>query len=119
MIRNRVVFGMSVAILALVLTGCPERKRIGDITSDPGRYANKEVTVVGRVTGHSYGALDKGVFEVDDGTGRIWVLSEHYGVPSKDTYVGVTGRVVPGLTFGGRNYATALRETKRRTSERR
>ena len=92
MTGSRVFFGVSIAVMALALTACPERTRVADITSDPGRYSDKEVTVVGRVTGHSYGALGKGVFEIDDGTGRIWVLAEEHGAPSKDSYVGVTGR---------------------------
>ena len=116
--NKRMVFGLSITMLALALTGCPERKSINDITSDPGRFHNKEVTVVGRVV-RSYGALDKGVFEIDDGTGRMWVFSEKHGVPSKDAYVGVSGRIVPGVTYAGRNYMTVLRETKRRTRENR
>jgi hypothetical protein len=114
--RNRIVLGVSIALLSIALTGCPERKRIADINSDPGRFFDKEVTVVGRVT-RSYGALGTGVFEIDDGTGRMWVFSEKYGVPSKDTYVGVSGKVIPGLTYNGRNYGTGMRETKRRTRE--
>jgi hypothetical protein len=114
--RNRVVMGLSIALLSIALTGCPERKKIGDITNDPGRYIDKEVTVVGRVT-RSYGALGTGVFEIDDGTGRMWVVSERYGVPSKDTQIGVSGKVIPGVTYGGRNYGTGLRETRRRTRE--
>jgi hypothetical protein len=113
---KRMILGISIALLSLALTGCPERKRIGEINADPGRYIDKEVTVVGRVT-RSYGALGTGVFEIDDGTGRMWVFSEKYGVPSKDTYVGVSGKVIPGLTYNGRNYGTGMRETKRRTRE--
>jgi hypothetical protein len=107
-----VFLSISVTLLALALTGCPERKRIADINSDPGRYFDKEVTVVGRVT-RSYGALGTGVFEIDDGTGRMWILSEKYGVPSKDMYIGVTGRVYNGLSWDGRNYGLGMRETKR------
>jgi hypothetical protein len=114
--NKRVFLGVSIAVLALALTGCPERKRIGDITADPGRFYNKEITVVGRVT-RSYGALGTGVFEIDDGTGRMWIFSDKYGVPSKDTYIGVSGTVIPGVTYGGRNYGTGMRETKRRTRE--
>lgn len=107
---------LSLALLltsAILLTACPQRTRVAEIVSDPGRFHNKEVTIAGRVS-HSYGALGQGIYEVDDGTGRIWVLAERYGVPSRDALVMVTGRVIPGLTFGGRNYATALRETRRR-----
>jgi hypothetical protein len=75
---------------------------------------NKEVTVAGTVT-HSFGLLGNGVYEVNDGTGSIWVLSQGYGVPSDGTKVGVTGTVVPTLEFGGKNYATGIRETRHRS----
>lgn len=114
--KTRVLLGVSLTLLALALTGCPSRKSIGEITSDPGRYYDKEVTVVGRVV-RSYGALNQGVFEIDDGTGRMWIYSDKYGVPSKDTYIGVSGKVIPGVTWSGRNYGTGMRETKRRTRE--
>jgi starvation-inducible outer membrane lipoprotein len=113
-VKGRVILGVSIALLALALTGCPERKRIAEINRDPGRYFDKEVTIVGRVT-RSYGALGQGAYEIDDGTGRMWVVTEKYGVPSKDAYVGVTGKVVSGITWGGRTFLTALRETRRRT----
>ena len=112
--KSRTLAGVSIALMSLALTACPERIRIGDITSDPGRFYNKEVTVAGRVN-RSYGALDKGVYEIDDGTGKIWIFTEKYGVPSKDGYVGVTGKVLPGVTYAGKNYVNVLHETRRRT----
>ena len=112
--RARTIAGLAIALMSLALTGCPERIRIGDITRDPARFFNREVTVAGRVN-LSYGAFDKGVYEIDDGTGRIWIFTEKYGVPSKDGYIGVTGKIVPGITYNGKNYATVLRETRRRT----
>ncbi|MBI4483237.1 MAG: hypothetical protein HY652_10135 [Acidobacteria bacterium] len=111
---GRVILAMSIALLAIVLTGCPDRQRIADITADPGRYYDKEVTIAGEVT-RSYGALGQGIYEIDDGTGHMWVFSGKYGVPSKEARVGATGRVIQGLTFAGTNYATVLRETRRRT----
>jgi hypothetical protein len=101
-----------ILMTGLALVSC-ERTKIGDITADPGRFANKEVAVAGRVT-NSIGALGTGIYEIDDGTGQLWILSETRGVPSKGTYVGVKGRVVPTLTFLGKNYATAMRESDRR-----
>ena len=95
--RGSIVFGVVIGAASLLMTGCPPRMRIAEINRDPGRYFNREVTVVGRVT-RSYGALGQGVYEIDDGTGRMWVLTEKYGVPGKDAYVGVTGKVYPGLT---------------------
>ena len=114
--KTSMLLGVSITLLALALTGCPERIRIGDIQNDPGRYFNKEVTVAGRVV-RSYGAFGQGVYEIDDGTGTLWVATEKYGVPSKDTYVGVTGRVIPGVTWSGRNYGNGMHETRRRTRE--
>ena len=112
--KARTLAGVSIVLMSLALTACPERIRIGDITRDPGRFYYREVTVAGRVN-RSYGALDKGVYEIDDGTGKIWIFTERYGVPSKDGYIGVTGKVIPGITYNGTNYATVLHETRRRT----
>src|SRR5437899_10215366 len=65
----------------IFLVGC-ETTKIGDINRDPGRYAGKDVAISGQAT-ESFGVLNEGAFEVDDGTGRIWVLSEGFGVPGK------------------------------------
>ena len=103
------------ALLAGVLAfaGCPSRTTIGKINADPQRYFDKEVGVVGRVT-DSYGVpFVGGAYEIDDGTGKIWVLTER-GAPSKGSQVGVKGRVVNGPVYKGRNLGTALRETDRR-----
>jgi hypothetical protein len=64
----------ALALLALTLgvAGCPERTTIRDVLRDPGHYRNKDVAIGGRVT-NSYGALGHGIFEIDDGTGRMWV----------------------------------------------
>jgi len=116
--KKNLVLGIFIALFSLALTGCPERIKIGDISNDPGRYYDREVTVAGKVV-RSWGAAGAGVYEIDDGTGKIYVATEKYGVPSKDTYVGVTGRVVPGVTWGGRNYGNGMHETRRRTRENR
>ena len=114
--KKSLFLGISIALFSLALTGCPERIKIGDISNDPGRYYDREVTVAGRVV-RSWGAAGAGVYEIDDGTGKIYVATEKYGVPSKDTYIGVTGRVIPGVTWGGRNYGNGMHETRRRSRE--
>lgn len=96
----------------LLLAGCPERTTIEHINRSPGHYAGKEVTIAGRVS-NSFGALGTGVFELQDETGRMWVFSERYGVPGRDARIAVTGRIQQGFTFGGRNFAVVLRESKR------
>src|SRR5882672_4444381 len=114
MIAKRASYFIVVLVLGLALVGC-ERTKIGDITSDPGRFMNKEVNVAGQVT-QSIGFLGKGIYQVDDGTGRVWVLAETRGVPSRGAKVGVKGRVTPTVTFMGVNYATVMRETDRRSA---
>ena len=104
---------LTISVLGLLLAAC-DRLKIGDITADPGRFNNKEVSVAGRVTSLSVGALNTGFYEIDDGTGKLFVLSSSRGAPSKDAYVGVKGTIMPTFTFLGRNYATVLRESDRR-----
>ena len=107
---------LSVLVLsaaALVMAGCPPRESIAKIERDPGRYAGKEISIAGRVT-TSFGAMGTGIFEIDDGTGRMWVFSERYGVPGRDAKIAVVGRLEQGVSMGGRHFALILRETERR-----
>ncbi|MND06170.1 hypothetical protein D3C83_273970 [compost metagenome] len=64
----------------------------------------------------SFGVLGMGAYEIDDGTGKLWVISEKRGVPSKGATVGVKGRVTPTVTFMGKNFATAMRESDRKAA---
>jgi hypothetical protein len=105
-----------VAILAgvLLLTACPSRTTISKINADPGRFYDKEVGIAGKVT-ESYGIpLLGGAYELDDDTGKIWVISKR-GVPSRGTRVGAKGRVQSGVTFGARSFGTVLIESERRS----
>src|SRR5918993_6013098 len=98
-----------------LLTACPSQTTISKINADPARYRNKEVVIVGTVR-DSYGALGQGAYEIDDGTGRLWVVTRR-GVPSRGARVGAKGRVYNGFNFGGRNYGTVLEETDRRAKD--
>jgi hypothetical protein len=95
----------------LLLTACPSQTTISKINADPARYRNKEVGIVGTVR-DSYGALGQGAYEIDDGTGRIWVVTQR-GVPSRGARVGAKGHIHTGFNFGGRNYGTVMEETGR------
>ena len=102
-----------VCLFCFLVTACDQQK-ISDITSDPGRYQNKEVTVAGKVTNVSVGALGMGFYEIDDGTGKLYVVSEHNGAPVAGATVGVKGTILPTFTFLGKNYATVLKESGRK-----
>jgi predicted small secreted protein len=97
----------------LLLAACPTRTSIGKIIRDPGRYTGREVAIAGRVS-NSMGAFGSGVYQVEDGSGEIWVYSQRYGVPSNGAKVGVRGTVSQGFSFGGRSFAIVLHETERR-----
>jgi hypothetical protein len=107
--------GATSIILAAVflLTACPSQTTISKINADPARYRDKDVAIVGTVK-DSYGALGQGAYEIDDGTGRIWVVTRR-GVPSRGARVGAKGHVYTGFNFGGRNFGTVLEETDRRS----
>lgn len=101
---------------AVLLTACPSRTTISKINADPARYKNKEVGVVGRVT-DSYGIAGTGAYELDDGTGRIWVATTQ-GVPSRGSKVGVRGNVHTGFNLAGRSFGTIVEETGRKVQGR-
>jgi hypothetical protein len=106
----------SVALLtvaAILLAACPSRVAIEKINRDPARYTNKEIAIAGRVNS-SFGALGTGVYQIDDGSGTMWVYSSNFGVPSSGSNVAVVGRLQQGFTLGGRSFATIMRETERR-----
>jgi hypothetical protein len=98
-------------VAAMLLTGCGS-VRISRILADPSRYSNRNVRVEGRVI-NVVGALNSGLYEVDDGTGRIYVVSTR-GVPSRDAHVKVDGTVQPGLNIMGRTLGTAIKESGHR-----
>jgi len=112
MTAKRICYFVTILIMGLALMAC-EKVKIGDINADPGRFTDKEVAVVGTVT-QSIGALGKGVYQIDDGTGRLWVLSTSRGVPAKGAKIGVKGNITHSIVFLGINYATVLQESDRK-----
>lgn len=110
---NRFVLAALIILATLLLAGCPPHESIAKVNQNPGRYAGKEVTIGGRVT-DSYGVAGRGAFQLDDGTGTMWVFAGPRGIPGSGAKVAVTGHVEQGISLGGHNFATILRETERR-----
>ena len=109
-------FVLVILVGTLLLTACPKQTNIARINSDPSRYRGKEVSLTGRVT-DSFGVAGQGAYELDDGTGRIWVATRE-GIPSRGAQVGTRGNVRTGFTFGGRSFGTIIEETERRSKGR-
>jgi hypothetical protein len=110
--KRRTFFLSLILVGTIFLTACPNRESISKINADPGRYRNKDVAIAGTVR-DSYGFLDTGAYEVDDGTGTMWVITRR-GVPARGSKVGAQGRVRTGFSFGGRSFGTILEESDRR-----
>jgi hypothetical protein len=106
--NNRMPF-FAVLSAAAVLSSCAGT-RIARINADPTRFANRNVSVTGRVT-NAVGLLGTGGYQIDDGSGRIYVISTT-GVPSAGSRVTVTGRVLSGANVMGHTMGTAIREQR-------
>jgi hypothetical protein len=84
--------------LALLGVGCAHMT-VNKLMAEPARYRNQEVTLKGDVV-KSLGVLGHGVYQLDDGTGTIWVYSTH-GMPRQGAHVKVSGRVTDVVDLGG------------------
>jgi hypothetical protein len=93
----RTLLLLALSLPAVLFIAC-EQKTISQIKAEPDRYANHDVGIAGKVV-RSYSVLGKGAYEVDDGTGKLWVVSEK-GVPRTGTSVAVKGRIKDGFNLG-------------------
>ena len=96
---------------AVIVAGCASGASIAQVKTNPGRYVDRNVTVRGTVTS-SWGLplVPFKMYQVNDGTGEILVLSQHERVPSKGARVRVTGKVGEVAMFGGRSIGLHLKE---------
>src|SRR5260370_31006003 len=92
---------------AILLAGCAP-VTIGRINADPSHFRDRTVRITGTVT-NSVGLMGKGGYQLEDTTGRIYVISGK-GVPSRGSKVTVTGRVAPGAEVLGTAIGVAIRE---------
>ena len=95
---------------ALTAGACATGATIGQVQTNPGRYADRNVTVRGTVTS-SWGIplVPLKMYQVDDGTGQILVVSDTTRTPSKGAHVKVTGKVGEFAVLGGRSIGLHLR----------
>ena len=104
--KQKIVFAATLAV-ALTLAACAP-VTIARINRDPSQFRNRTVHVDGTVV-TSVGLLRTGGYQIDDGTGKIYVVSRS-GVPSSGSQVSVTGRVMPGAEVLGQALGTAIVE---------
>jgi hypothetical protein len=104
----------SLIIAAGVLSGaCASmgNRQIGEVQSNPGKFADKTVTVEGVVT-TSWGIplVPFKVYRVSDGSGEMLVISDNDRLPGKNARVRVRGEVEEFALIGGRSFGLHLRE---------
>ena len=90
--------GLLVIVLVATLASACAGKSINHVLADPSRYRNDEVKVSGTVV-DSYSIGNRGIYHLDDGTGRLWVTSEH-GVPRRGARVSVWGTIRDPINLG-------------------
>ncbi len=100
------------AVFSLFLTGCVAHTNIARVLNDPYHFRNREVRLRGTVTG-SVNALVAGGYRLDDGTGKIAVISNGTP-PRKGAEVSVTGRVTEGASILGQSIGVMIRERDRK-----
>jgi hypothetical protein len=96
--KAKLLLAMVLASAMLVLVGC-EYKTINQIMAEPQRYANRNVGITGNVV-RSFSVLGAGAYQVDDGTGKMWVIAKN-NVPREGARVGVKGKIQDGFNLGG------------------
>jgi hypothetical protein len=108
---------LAVALLsAFLIAGCAARGvRIAELKDQPTKYDDKSVRITGTVTS-SWGIplLPYQLYNVDDGTGEITVLSQSGRTPARGTRVQVRGKINEFATFGGRSVGLHIQEEDRK-----
>jgi hypothetical protein len=113
---------LTVALVgAAAIAGCAARGvRIAELKDQPDRYDDKRVSVTGVVTS-SWGIplVPFQLYNIDDGTGEITVLSRSGSAPRKGNRVQVKGKVNEFAQFGGRSIGLHIQEDDRDYKDRR
>ena len=101
---------------AFLVTGCASRGvRIAELKDQPDKYDDKRVSVTGVVTSSwGFPLVPFQLYQVDDGTGEITVISRSGRSPSKGARVEVKGKINEVGVFGGRSIGLHIQEDDRK-----
>ena len=104
---RRIRSSMMLGMMLVGFTACAGTIRIRDLLDQPQKYEGKTVRVAGTVT-KSAGLLGNGAFEIDDGTGKIYVIARGQGVPREGARTKTEGRFESVFSFLGRTMAAIV-----------
>ena len=106
----------AVSLVALI-AGCKASNipvtPIKTLLDDPARFDHQTVRIAGDVT-RSFGILGYGAYDVEDGTGKMAVVTKANGAPRIGAKVGVEGEFRSAFTMGATT-AAAIVESGRYT----
>lgn len=85
---------------------------IRELLADPGAYDRHEVTVEGSVS-EAVGVLGYGAYEIDDGSGKLMVVTRESGAPRTGTRIGVRGEFRSAYTVGDLTGAVLIERQRR------
>jgi|GEM_PF-913651 len=94
------------------LTAC-DLDTISEVKNDPYKY-EKDTAHVGGVVTKTYAVMGWGVYEIEDRTGKMYVVSRGRGVPGKGAKVEVKGHTKNAFTVPGMDLGTVLMESSRK-----
>ena len=97
----------------LVISGCKGTTPIKTLLDDPGRSNGKQVQIAGEVT-KSPAMPGSYAFEVDDGTGKIFVISKEHGTPPEGTKVVVKGVFYASFSSQTQEFAAVVETEPRK-----
>jgi len=109
-----VLIALILSVISISCIACAGYDKIGDILADVENYNGQEVSVKGYVGDTLwFSILDKGAYEIGDGTGTIWV-STSTPPPQEGEEISVKGTVAPAFTLGTSSLGTVIEETQRK-----
>ena len=109
-IQGQLLPGIS---LILILASSCANPKILNIKNNIQEFKNQEVTLNGKVLETiAIPFVRTGAYQLDDGSGRIWVLSAK-NVPKRGNQVIVTGTITVGVELGGKRFGVMVKETNK------
>ena len=105
-----VIWAVLIGILA---AGCGT-KRISEILAHPEHFRDEDVAIQGMVVSSFSIAGIGAAYQVDDGTGRLWVFTRNRPAPPEHVHIYVGGRIETAVTLGQRTLGIAMHEKGRR-----
>ena len=97
----------------LVIPGCMGKTPIKTLLDDPELNNGKHVQIAGEVT-TSPAMPSSDSFEVDDGTGKLFVLSKEHGSPRVGTKVVVKGIFYASISSKTQTFAAIMETVPRK-----